>query len=132
MGRRQSLSVFGGDYPTRDGTGVRDYIHVVDLARGHVSAVAAVAEWRGREPLVVNLGTGTGYSVLELVRAFEEASGRSIPYQIVARRAGDVAECYADPARAREILGWEAQLGVERMCRDSWRWQSENPDGYGS
>ena len=131
VGRRATLSVFGGDYPTRDGTGVRDYIHVVDLARGHVSAVAAVAKWTGREPLVVNLGTGIGYSVLELVQAFEKASGRSIPYQIVERRAGDVAECYADPQRARELLGWEAAFGIDRMCRDSWRWQSENPEGYG-
>ena len=130
VGRRETLSVFGGDYPTRDGTGVRDYIHVVDLARGHVAAVDALDRWSGPVPLTVNLGTGRGYSVLELLRAFEAAAGRAIPYRIVARRDGDVAECYADPSLARELLGWEAEYGVERMCVDAWRWQSQNPGGY--
>lgn len=131
VGRREHLSVFGGDYPTRDGTGVRDYIHVVDLARGHASALEALSGWGAEQPLTVNLGTGEGCSVLELVRAFEKASGRSIPYRIVDRRAGDIAECFADPALARELMGWEATLDVERMCEDSWRWQSQNPSGYG-
>lgn len=131
VGRRESLSVFGGDYLTRDGTGVRDYIHVVDLARGHLAAVQALSAWSEPEPLTVNLGTGKGCSVLELLHAFESASGLTIPYRIVDRRAGDVAECYADPALARALLGWEAQLDIARMCEDSWRWQSQNPTGYG-
>lgn len=130
VGRRQKLSVFGGDYPTRDGTGVRDYIHVVDLAQGHVCALAALEERESAKPLIVNLGTGTGYSVLELVKAFEAASGKDVPYEIVARRPGDIAECYADPSSARELLGWEAHYGVERMCEDAWRWQSQNPKGF--
>jgi UDP-glucose 4-epimerase len=130
VGEREQLSVFGGDYDTRDGTGVRDYIHVVDLARGHVSALNTLQTRGGGEPLTVNLGTGQGYSVLELVRAFEQASGREVPHRIVARRPGDVAECFADPALARELLGWEATLDVARMCADSWRWQSQNPRGY--
>jgi UDP-glucose 4-epimerase len=129
VGRRERLSVFGGDYPTRDGTGVRDYIHVLDLAAGHVSALENL-EAAEEQPLIVNLGTGRGYSVLELVSAFEQACGRSIPYEIVARRPGDVAECFADPRRARELLGWEAALGIERMCEDAWRWQSMNPEGF--
>lgn len=130
VGRRQKLSVFGGDYPTRDGTGVRDYIHVVDLSQGHVCALAALEERESAKPLIVNLGTGTGYSVLELVKAFEAASGKDVPYEIVTRRPGDIAECYADPSSARELLGWEARYGVERMCEDAWRWQSQNPKGF--
>lgn len=128
VGRRERLRIFGGDWPTADGTGVRDYIHVMDLARAHADAIDyLVREDRG---LTVNLGTGRGVSVLELVRAFAEASGREIPYDIVARRAGDVAEVYADPSLANELLGWRAELGVDAMCRDAWRWQSMNPDGY--
>ena len=128
VGRREKLQVFGGDYPTMDGTGVRDYIHVVDLARAHADALDYLV--RADRSLTVNLGTGRGVSVLELLRGFEKASGRPIPYQIVARRPGDVAEVYADPALARELLGWEASLDVEAMCRDAWRWQSMNPNGY--
>ncbi|MFT4768857.1 MAG: UDP-glucose 4-epimerase [Glaciecola sp.] len=131
VGRRENLSVFGGDYDTRDGTGVRDYIHVVDLAEGHVCALAALENRTVAEPLIVNLGTGRGYSVVELVKAFEAASGREVPYEIVARRPGDIAECYADPNCAREQLGWEARFGIQRMCEDAWRWQSQNPDGFG-
>ncbi|MEM1403142.1 MAG: UDP-glucose 4-epimerase GalE [Pseudomonadota bacterium] len=130
VGRRDRLSVFGGDYETRDGTGVRDYIHVEDLAEGHVSALNALHTWPSAEPLVVNLGTGTGYSVLEVVRAFEEASGKSVPYDIVDRRSGDVAACFADTAKAEALLGWKAQHGIERMCVDAWRWQSKNPRGF--
>ena len=128
VGRREKLQVFGGDYPTRDGTGVRDYIHVVDLARAHVDAL----EYLMREDrnLTVNLGTGRGISVLELLGGFERASGRPIPYDIVARRPGDVAEVYADPALAQRLLGWQAEFDVDAMCRDAWRWQSMNPDGY--
>lgn len=129
VGRREYLSVFGGDYPTRDGTGVRDYIHVVDLARAHVAAVELLL--RTPASLTVNLGTGCGYSVLELVRAFGQVSGRPVPYRIVERRSGDVAECYADPRMARELLGWQAKYGIERMCADAWRWQSMFPKGYG-
>lgn len=132
VGRRERLSVFGGDYATRDGTGVRDYIHVQDLAEGHVKALDALDKSDPGAPLVVNLGTGTGYSVLELVRAFEKASGVTVPYDIVERRPGDVAECYADPSLARELLGWEARFDVQRMCEDAWRWQSGNPEGYAS
>ena len=128
VGRREKLQVFGGDYPTPDGTGVRDYIHVVDLARAHADALDYLV--RSDRSLTVNLGTGRGISVLELLRGFEQASGRPVPYEIVARRPGDVAEVYADPALARELLGWEARLGVEAMCRDAWRWQSMNPKGY--
>ncbi len=133
-GRLETLRVFGGDYPTPDGTGVRDYIHVVDLARGHLKALEALKAERDSEGsgtvLTVNLGTGRGYSVLEMVRAFEAVSGRTVPCEIVGRRAGDVAECYADPALAAELLGWKAELGLDRMCEDAWRWQSANPDGY--
>ena len=128
VGRREKLQVFGGDYPTVDGTGVRDYIHVVDLARAHADALDYLM--RADRSLTVNLGTGRGISVLELLRGFERASGRPIPYQIVARRPGDVAEVYADPALARELLGWEGKLDVDAMCRDAWRWQSMNPQGY--
>jgi UDP-glucose 4-epimerase len=128
VGRRERLSVFGNDYPTPDGTGVRDYIHVVDLARGHLAALAEL--FRSGQGFTLNLGTGRGYSVLEMVRAFEHASGRSVPYQIVARRPGDVAVCYADPSSARECLGWSAQKGIAEMCADHWRWQSSNPHGF--
>ena len=129
VGRREKLSVFGNDYPTPDGTGVRDYIHVVDLAKGHVAAVKYVVENLGCE--VFNLGTGIGYSVLDMVKAFEEANHVSVPYQIVDRRPGDLATCYADPAKSSEILGWKAEKNLVDMCRDSWRWQSANPMGYG-
>ncbi len=128
IGRRAKLSIFGGDYDTPDGTGVRDYIHVLDLAEGHVAALNFLL--RGNESIWVNLGTGRGYSVLELVDAFAKASGREIPYEIVARRPGDVAACYADPALARERLGWTARHDLQRMCEDSWRWQSSNPNGF--
>ncbi len=130
VGKRPRLSVYGGDYPTVDGTGVRDYIHVVDLARGHAAALAALAGRTDSGPLTVNLGTGRGYSVLETVAAFEQASGRPIPYSIVDRRPGDVAACYADPAYAEAVLGWRAELDLQRMCEDAWRWQESNPDGY--
>ena len=128
VGRRQALSIFGDDYDTPDGTGVRDYIHVTDLAQGHVRAVEYVSQNEGLD--VFNLGTGQGYSVLEVVRAFEAASGQQIPYQIVPRRAGDIASSYAEVSKARNVLGWEAQKGLAEMCADSWRWQSNNPDGY--
>ena len=129
IGRRDHLSIFGNDYDTPDGTGVRDYIHVVDLAKGHVAAVKYVTENEGCE--VFNLGTGTGYSVLDMVHAFEEANGVKVPYEIVARRPGDLATCYADPAKSEEVLGWKAEKNLVDMCRDSWRWQSQNPMGYG-
>lgn len=129
IGRRPRLSVFGNDYATVDGTGVRDYIHVVDLAEGHVAALRFLLG--GTESITVNLGTGRGYSVLELVQAYERASGRAVPYDIVARRPGDVAACYADPALARAKLGWQARFDLDRMCADSWRWQSGNPNGFG-
>ncbi|WP_202840348.1 UDP-glucose 4-epimerase GalE [Luteimonas saliphila] len=128
VGRREKLSVFGGDWPTVDGTGVRDYIHVVDLARAHADALDTLE--RTGTGFTVNLGTGTGVSVLQLVQAFERASGRPVPYEIVDRRAGDVAEVYADPTLAQALLGWRAQLDVDAMCRDAWRWQSMNPGGY--
>lgn len=129
MGRLEKLSIFGGDYPTRDGTGVRDYIHVVDLARGHLAALDFLAERTG--VFTWNLGTGRGYSVLEMVRAFENASGRAVPYEIVARRPGDIAECWSDPSKAARELGWKAERGLEQMMADTWRWQSMNPEGYG-
>ena len=128
VGRRDYLSVFGNDYPTPDGTGVRDYIHVVDLAQGHVKAVEKLLEGPGVQ--VWNLGTGQGYSVLDMARAFEKASGRPVPYRFVPRRAGDIAQCYADPAKAERELGWKARRGLEEMCEDSWRWQSLNPNGF--
>jgi UDP-glucose 4-epimerase len=130
VGRREKLSVYGGDYPTIDGTGVRDYIHVLDLADGHLAALDRTLKQPGL--FTVNLGTGNGYSVLELVKAFEKASGRSIPYQIVERRAGDIASCYANPDLAYELLGWKASRGVDDMCVDSWRWQNNNPNGFGN
>ena len=128
IGKRDHLNVFGNDYPTPDGTGVRDYIHVVDLARGHVAAIKYLLANKGEG--VFNLGTGTGYSVLDMVKAFEAANGVSVPYEIAARRPGDLATCYADPAKSREVLGWEAQFDQNDMCRDSWNWQSKNPNGY--
>lgn len=128
VGRLERLRIFGGDYPTRDGTGVRDYIHVVDLARAHADALDRLAHGEGN--LTLNLGTGQGVSVLELVQAFARASGREIPYDIVPRRTGDVAEVYADAGLAQRLLGWRAQLDVEAMCQDAWRWQSMNPQGY--
>jgi UDP-glucose 4-epimerase len=128
VGKRAKLGVFGDDYATPDGTGVRDYIHVVDLARGHVKAIERMA--KGPGVLTVNLGTGRGYSVLEVVHAFEAASGRKVPYEIGPRRPGDIAQCYADPASAEKELGWHAERGIEEMCVDAWRWQSGNPDGY--
>jgi UDP-glucose 4-epimerase len=130
VGRREKLAVFGGDYPTPDGTGVRDYIHVVDLAEGHVAALRYVLENKG--VLTVNLGTGNGVSVLDMIRAFEQASGRAVPYEIVDRRAGDIAECWADPAMAESLLGWRAARSLQEMCADAWRWQEANPQGYGS
>ena len=128
VGRLPQLRVFGGDYPTSDGTGVRDYIHVVDLAVGHVAAVRRLTERPG--VLTVNLGTGRGYSVIEVVKAFEKASGRPVPFEIVARRPGDVAQCYAEPGLAERELGWRAERGIDEMCADAWRWQSSNPEGY--
>jgi UDP-glucose 4-epimerase len=128
VGKRATLQVFGGDYPTPDGTGVRDYIHVMDLAEGHVAALHHLLD--RASPLTVNLGTGRGYSVLEVIQAFAAASGRAVPYEIVARRPGDVAACYADPARANEQLGWSATRGLPQMCADTWRWQNGNPQGY--
>jgi UDP-glucose 4-epimerase len=128
IGKRERLSVYGGDYPTADGTGVRDYIHVMDLAQGHVAALAHL--FQGEGSFTVNLGTGCGYSVLDVIRAYEKASGRPVPYEIVARRAGDIAACYADPSLAALLLGWRAQRGLDDMCADSWRWQSMNPNGF--
>ena len=130
VGRRDAVHVFGNDYDTPDGTGVRDYIHVVDLARGHVAALSWMAGRSGCE--VFNLGTGNGTSVLQIIRAFSEACGRDLPYVIEPRRAGDVTANYADCAKAREMLGWEATYGIAEMCRDSWNWQSHNPNGYES
>lgn len=128
VGKRELLSVFGGDYNTLDGTGVRDYIHVVDLALGHVKALQKISSLT--EVLAVNLGTGNGYSVLDMVKAFEKASQKEIPYQIIGRRPGDIAICFADPSYAYEQLGWKATRGIDEMCEDSWRWQSQNPNGY--
>jgi UDP-glucose 4-epimerase len=128
VGKRSALSVYGGDYDTPDGTGVRDYIHVMDLADGHVAALARLLG--GGDSLTVNLGTGQGYSVLDVVQAFERASGQPVPYRLMPRRPGDVAACYADPALARELLGWQATRGLDAMCADSWRWQSQNPCGF--
>ena len=130
VGKRAQLSVFGDDYPTHDGTGVRDYIHVEDLARGHLCALAKLQQQAGL--LTVNLGTGQGYSVLDMVKAFEQASGRPVPYSVTPRRPGDVAACYADPAQAEQLLGWRAEKTLADMCADSWRWQSQNPNGYSS
>ena len=128
VGRREKLNVFGNDYDTHDGTGVRDYIHVVDLAKGHVAAVKFVAEYFGCE--VFNLGTGTGYSVLDMVKAFNAANDLEIPYAIAPRRPGDIAVCYADPGKSEQVLGWKAEKKLQDMCRDSWNWQKNNPNGY--
>ncbi|ASA57412.1 UDP-glucose 4-epimerase GalE [Vibrio gazogenes] len=128
VGRRESLSIFGDDYPTKDGTGVRDYIHVMDLADGHIAALQKVGTKGGLH--VYNLGTGIGYSVLDMVHAFEKACGQTIPYQLVERRPGDIAEYWADPAKATQELGWRATRSLDDMVQDSWRWQSNNPDGY--
>lgn len=130
IGKLECLGVFGNDYDTHDGTGVRDYIHVVDLAIGHVKALKKIQEKAG--VCVYNLGTGCGYSVLDMVHAFEKAAGKEIPYQIKPRRAGDIAACYADARKAKEEIGWEAQRGLEEMCEDAWRWQTQNPNGYES
>ncbi|PFZ27660.1 UDP-glucose 4-epimerase GalE [Bacillus wiedmannii] len=128
VGKLKELNIFGNDYPTKDGTGVRDYIHVVDLAKGHVKALEKVLETTGID--AYNLGTGKGYSVLEMVNAFEKVSGKKIPYKIIGRRPGDVAICFADVSKAKRELGWEAEYGVEEMCLDSWRWQVNNKNGY--
>jgi UDP-glucose 4-epimerase len=128
VGRLKELSVFGNDYPTPDGTGIRDYIHVVDLAIGHLRAIEKLVEKPGFK--IYNLGTGNGYSVLQIVKAFEAASGKKVPYAIKPRRPGDVAECWADPALAAEELGWKAERGIDKMCEDLWRWQSKNPYGF--
>ncbi|MEG6612887.1 UDP-glucose 4-epimerase GalE [Pseudoclostridium thermosuccinogenes] len=128
VGKREKLSIFGNDYDTHDGTGVRDYIHVVDLAKGHLKALEKVMKTEGVE--AYNLGTGVGYSVLDVVKNFEKATGQHIPYVIVGRRPGDVAECYADPSKAERELGWKAEKTLEDMCRDSWNWQKNNPAGY--
>ena len=129
VGRREKLGVFGNDYDTPDGTGVRDYIHVVDLAKGHVAAVKYVLENSGCE--VFNLGTGTGYSVLDMVHTFIDVNRVAVPYEITDRRPGDIGTCYADPAKSTEVLGWKAEKNLADMCRDSWNWQSKNPQGYG-
>ena len=125
---QKELLVFGDDYPTKDGTGVRDYIHVQDLAAGHLAAL----QYLEREPglVAVNLGTGRGYSVFEMIEAFEKATGKKVPYRVVARRPGDIATCYCDPGKAERELGWKAQYGIKEMCADSWRWQKNNPNGY--
>ena len=128
IGKLEKVHVFGNDYPTPDGTGVRDYIHVVDLARGHVCAIRKLETKCGL--FICNLGTGHGYSVLDVIHAFEKACGKKIPYVIDPRRPGDIAECYADPSKAKRELGWEAEYGIEEMCADSWNWQQKNPDGY--
>ena len=128
--RRDHLNVFGNDYPTHDGTGVRDYIHVVDLAKGHVAAINYMNEHTGE--FVFNLGTGTGYSVLDMVKAFEKVNDIEIPYEIAPRRAGDLAVCYSSPEKSKKDLNWVAEHGLEDMCRDTWHWQKKNPTGYNS
>ena len=128
-GKREFLHVYGDDYPTHDGTGIRDYIHVVDLARAHLSALELALKQQGIE--YFNIGTGNGYSVLDVVHAFEKVTGKPLPYKIEARRPGDIATCYADPAKAEKMLGWKAEYDMDRMCRDAYRWQSMNPNGYG-
>ena len=130
VGKLEKLGVFGDNYDTPDGTGVRDYIHVVDLAKGHVKAINYIFSNPGLD--VINLGTGVGYSVLDMVKAFGKACGKEIPYEIKPRRAGDIAMCYADPAKAARVLGWKAEKGLDEMCADTWRWQSQNPNGYES
>ena len=128
VGKLEKVHVYGNDYPTPDGTGVRDYIHVVDLARGHVAAIKKLEQKPGL--FICNLGTGHGYSVLDVIHAFSKACGRELPYVIDPRRPGDIAECWCDPTRAKNELGWQAQYGIDEMCRDSWNWQKNNPDGY--
>ncbi|HHH50903.1 MAG TPA: UDP-glucose 4-epimerase GalE [Campylobacterales bacterium] len=128
VGKREYLNVFGDDYDTPDGTGVRDYIHVMDLADGHVKAIDKIKSFD--KVMTINLGTGNGYSVLDMVKAFEKASGKKIPYKIAPRRDGDIAMCYANPSYAKEVLDWSATRGLDEMCEDSWRWQSQNPNGY--
>jgi UDP-glucose 4-epimerase len=128
VGQREYLNVWGGDYATPDGTGVRDYIHVVDLAKGHLKAVEHLTATAGCT--AVNLGTGNGYSVLDIVKALSEASGQAVPYQVAPRRSGDVAACYANASLARSLLGWQAERGLAQMCEDAWRWQQRNPHGY--
>jgi UDP-glucose 4-epimerase len=128
VGKREKLSVFGNDYDTHDGTGVRDYIHVVDLAKGHLCAIEKLQDFD--EVMTINLGTGKGYSVLDVVKAFEKASGKSVPYSIEPRRAGDIAKCFADSSYAKKILEWKAEKDLAQMCEDTWRWQSQNPTGY--
>lgn len=130
VGKLERLSIYGNDYPTPDGTGVRDYIHVVDLAKGHIAAVNYISQHTGINAW--NLGTGVGYSVLEMIRAFEEASGCTIPYTLSPRRRGDIAQCWSDPSKALHDLGWKAERGLKEMMEDTWRWQSNNPDGYRS
>jgi UDP-glucose 4-epimerase len=130
VGKLACLSVFGNDYPTPDGTGVRDYIHVVDLAKGHLAALNSLARLGGGGLFTVNLGTGKGYSVLEVIRAFEAASGRSIAYRFAPRREGDIAQCFADPGLAKALLGWQAEKNLADMCADAWRWQQQNPEGF--
>jgi len=134
VGRRKQLNIFGNDYPTKDGTGVRDYIHVMDLAEGHIAALKKIDKLLSREagqkPLIINLGTGRGYSVLEILRAFEKASGKTIPYRITRRRPGDIDVCYADTILAKKLLGWKAKLVLADICVDTWRWQKLNPDGF--
>ena len=127
IGQRERLSVFGNDYDTKDGSGVRDYIHVVDLARGHLNALESLITPQCE---AVNLGTGQGYSVLDLVKTYEDVSGKKIPYRIVSRREGDIGTCYADVSKAKKVLNWEAKFELDHMCRDSWNWQVENPNGY--
>lgn len=128
VGQREKLSIFGNDYPTPDGTGVRDYIHVVDLSDAHVKAIQTISQLKGVTTL--NLGTGKGYSVLDMVKAFEKGSGKAVPYEIIERRPGDIAECWADPSKAKEVLGWQATKGLDEMIADTWRWQSQNPYGF--
>jgi UDP-glucose 4-epimerase len=134
VGRRKQINVFGKNYPTKDGTGVRDYIHVMDLADGHLSALRKIEKTKAvkakQKPLIINLGTGRGYTVLEVIEAFAKASGRKIPYKITKRRPGDIAVCYAGTALAKKLLGWKAKRNLARMCADAWRWQSQNPEGY--
>jgi UDP-glucose 4-epimerase len=134
VGRRKRINIFGNDYPTSDGTGMRDYIHVMDLAEGHIAALKKIEKTLLRSatqiPLIINLGTGRGYTVMEMLRAFEEASGKKIPYRITKRRPGDIAACYADTSLAQKLLGWKARRSLADMCTDAWRWQSRNPEGY--
>jgi UDP-glucose 4-epimerase len=128
IGKREKLFVFGGDYPTKDGTGIRDYIHVMDLANGHIKAMDYL--FKNQKFLTLNLGTGKGFSVLDLIHSFEEVSGKTIPFEIIARRVGDVAKCYANPSLAENVIGWKAKYQLARMCKDTWRWQKMNPNGF--